>query len=922
MRFPKLGFVLLPLALTARAHEACNDGKSGHLGANKANSAGTIIPGRYIVEFNKDALQKGSIELDLNLGGLAGNLFDVFYKTLEKQGLSVIPGVNISSSIFEGCSFTTDNTTKPQDLARLAEVATIWPVRRVLRPDAVVAETGPTTLPMWTSHANTGVLDLHNQGILGEGATVAIVDTGIDYTHPSLGGGFGPGYKVEGGTDIVGVNYTGGAFIPDNDVLDCDGHGTHVAGIVAAENDPNFISVAPKAKLLAYRVFGCNSQYTGDDALIKAFSTAYEDGADVINASVGGPGGFPEDAWAAMASRIADKGVFITISAGNNGPDGIWYPNSGSSGKDVIAVTSVDNEQFFAFSTTVKLTSGATRSVGYLDPTVRGFSLNGSVPVYATSSDNTIANDACDPLPANTPNLSRYLVLIRRGGCAFSVKEANVAAAGAQYVWFYNTPDAPVVYPSIPNPVGKGYALITADDGAFIINGIAAGGNASVVFPADKASTGINNTMSGGKISMFSSWGPTYEAQIKPEIAAPGGNIFSTYPVDLGSYAILSGTSMASPYIAGIAALYIGQKGGRGNLGPEGIKELRERMITSGTPINFNNGTVTDWSIIAPVAQQGAGYVNAKKVLTYDTSISPAKLELNDTAYFDGTHYINVVNNGRKKINYIVTHEPAATVNSFQPGSKTPQAFPPTFIDAVADVEFSVTKFNVRPGQKNSFKVTITPPAVDPSLLPVYSGNIIVSGSNGEVLTIPYQGIGGKLLDVDIWDFNQSWPYLAYDETGNEITEPQSFTLQGLDRPAGVFVNDFGTAEMRFDIVEESWSPSDWCYPPVPGKNKFVGSIISAVDDLQFPYKYVSRNDPLSTSYYYYYSWAGKLADGTIIKPGNYKVNFRALRVTGTPALDSDWQSKLSPTITILPPNNSTTGGNQTVSAARRRFKF
>lgn len=110
---------------------------------------------------------------------------------------------------------------------------------------------------------------------------------------------------------------------------------------------------------------------------------------------------------------------------------------------------------------------------------------------------------------------------------------------------------------------------------------------------------GVNNTISGGKMSYFSSWGLTNNLDIKPDISAPGGNIFSTYPDSLGSYSIQSGTSMATPYIAGIAALFASRHGGKGAFrrDPSLAQSLRSKMINgaNGLPLAIpaqDDGTI------------------------------------------------------------------------------------------------------------------------------------------------------------------------------------------------------------------------------------------------------------------------------------------------------------------------------------------
>jgi len=151
--------------------------------------------------------------------------------------------------------------------------------------------------------------------LTGQGVQVAVVDTGIDYTHPDLGGCFGPGCKVSGGYDL---------FNNDADPMDDNGHGTHCAGIVAA--DGNLKGVAPGAGLLAYKVL--DSAGNGTISLIIAgMEQAVDpdqdpgtaDAADIISMSLGVPG-TPEDPWPLAVEAAVELGVMVVVSAGNSGP--------------------------------------------------------------------------------------------------------------------------------------------------------------------------------------------------------------------------------------------------------------------------------------------------------------------------------------------------------------------------------------------------------------------------------------------------------------------------------------------------------------------------------------------------------------------------------------------------------------------------
>ena len=247
-----------------------------------------------------------------------------FFSTLRDSGKTAIPAVTFESDLFHGVSFDLNDASieTVRSIQSLPDVEKIWPAAIFSLPvtgNAVVQE---DSLSAWNPHNDTNVARLHASGYLGSDVIVAIVDSGIDYTHPALGGGFGPGYKVEAGYDLVGDDYVlGDAYIPDSDPKDCLGHGTHVAGIIASSN-PDLPGVAPSARVRAYKVFGCLDS-TMEDVIVNAFLQAYEEGADIINASLGSNQGFPDTPLALVVSKIQAAGVFVAVAAGNSGELGI-----------------------------------------------------------------------------------------------------------------------------------------------------------------------------------------------------------------------------------------------------------------------------------------------------------------------------------------------------------------------------------------------------------------------------------------------------------------------------------------------------------------------------------------------------------------------------------------------------------------------
>jgi len=157
-------------------------------------------------------------------------------------------------------------------------------------------------------------VEYQGQPLTGKGITIAVIDTGIDYTHPDLGGCFGPGCKVKGGWDF-GDN--------DADPMDVVGHGTQVAGIAAANGVLR--GVAPEASLLAYKI-AAKSAVT-ESAMIAALERASDpdgdpstaDRPDVINLSLAFGGG-PDAPGALATDRAVDLGIVVAVAAGNAGP--------------------------------------------------------------------------------------------------------------------------------------------------------------------------------------------------------------------------------------------------------------------------------------------------------------------------------------------------------------------------------------------------------------------------------------------------------------------------------------------------------------------------------------------------------------------------------------------------------------------------
>lgn len=172
--------------------------------------------------------------------------------------------------------------------------------------------------------ANYMTNSTHSGGLTGNGVIIAVIDTGVDYTHPDLGGCLGMQCRVIGGYDVVDG---------DNDPFDEHGHGTHVAGIAAGSGLSN--GVAQQAKILAYRALDENGSGSTAD-VIDAIGRAVEDGAHIINLSLGDANGLPGSPQNLAVREAVRRGVLVVAAAGNSGPR---WGTIGSPGSEDLALT-------------------------------------------------------------------------------------------------------------------------------------------------------------------------------------------------------------------------------------------------------------------------------------------------------------------------------------------------------------------------------------------------------------------------------------------------------------------------------------------------------------------------------------------------------------------------------------------------------
>ncbi|MEM2923923.1 MAG: S8 family serine peptidase [Candidatus Nitrosocaldus sp.] len=440
-----------------------------------------------------------------------------------------------------------------------------------------------------------GMTDKYGRALTGEGIKVALIDTGVDYTHKDLYG-FGKDGKVIAGYDFLDK---------DDDPLDVDGHGTAVAGIIAADGEMK--GIAPKAKLLAYKI-ASGSNYTSSLDIVRALERAARDGADIVNISIG-MDRVNEDIDNAV-NNLVRKGIVVVAAAGNSGQNGMGSP---ATAKDVITVGATLSTQ----SNMV-----ATLKVGYVKfeaIPMLGSVIDGNESIIRGELVYTNFATARD---VDGLDLKGKIVLAERGGPVqvvngverrdvvyFSDKEKNVASKGAIALIVYNNEpglfygtlihdsNSPDYKPRIP------VVSISREDGLRIKDMLDRGSLSSIE---------LRIFSKPDLVAQFSSKGPVSPFYIKPDLVAPGAGINSTSLND--SYTMNTGTSFAAPHVTGAAALLL-QK--HPDLRPEEVASL---LITTAEP-------VTDvYDEAYPLDSAGSGRLAVDKALSTEFVALPYTL--------------------------------------------------------------------------------------------------------------------------------------------------------------------------------------------------------------------------------------------------------------------------------------------------------
>ena len=521
----------------------------------------------------------------------------------------------------------------------------------------------------------------------GEGTIIAVIDSAFDVSHPifALSDGVSGNLSLEMMSNLranlIASEYYGAlrysaedlyvsAKIPfaydyanrDADVLSADFHGTHVAAVAAGNmaNGGEFDGVAPDAQLILMKVAYDDGVFCEDYIVADAIDDAVTLGADVINLSFGLASGSSEYyldfLTAAAVERAADKGVVIVCAAGNEGQAsagsryslnyGVNSPlvehmdygivSEPSTLPDAISVAAAYNSVIYRKTfTLVTAGSSADEKIEYSDPdsilndedklafakAFAGKTLN-VVPVGGIGEESDY-----NALTEENISIKGKIALVARGGITFAEKIECAYKAGAAGIIIYNNiPDNEILMAAEGTKIPS--ASISYDDGHKLLGEYAESGSLQIEIPKNPDS--VEADENEGSVTYFSSWGPTPELTLKPEITAIGNSVYSA--VIGGGYKAYNGTSMASPMVASASALlrakmmrddYVLEPGSSftDTAMPLLSAKIKMTLMNSAGVMTNDDGTA-----YSP-RHQGSGLLDVSSALSLDTFIYSGKVE-------------------------------------------------------------------------------------------------------------------------------------------------------------------------------------------------------------------------------------------------------------------------------------------------------
>ena len=752
-------------------------------------------------------------------------------------------------------TYLTNSFTIKTAFSNLEKIAGVAGVKSVfLTPVFTPASTA--TPDTFGSGAMTGVHSVwENLGYTGTGMKIAIIDTGLDLDHPSFAADPETSETSLTTADIAAVladlnayarrntitaatlyrsakvpfafNYVDASLTADHSRDQQGDHGTHVAGIAAANavEGTTVVGMAPDAQIIVMKVFGANGGAYMDD-VAAALEDAMLLGCDVVNASLGSPRGFSSSNSEIdlIYERLANQDIVATFSAGNEGTssyNNTWgtdmnrtqNPDNAAVGSpstwaNTLSIASAENGEvmsdFFALADGTVIFYQDSMPAIYKDAGYEEYAWAISLREIAdVEFEYVIVPGLGSEEDVASVDVEGKIAVIKRGTLAFSEKIMNAENAGAAGVIIWNANDTDDIfsfgmgtstddyYPSIPA------ALITLSDGQKMAD--------AEVMTMTVSAEQAPRKCDGGQMSSFSSWGVSPDLQLMPDITGIGGNVYST--LDNGNYGLMSGTSMSAPQIAGVTALVMQHLYTIYPDAPEGtIRNLTEAILMStADPI-----ISTDSGVETSPRQQGAGLVNAYEATTTTTFLTVAggrpKAELGDNANGKYTFSFEINNIGTEDKTYTMS---SSLLTEYIAGAYGQYFMYGIDMPLTGSVEFDQEQVTVAAGSKATVNVSITLSDYDKAVFNYYwknggyvEGYVYLSNDEGAVeLNLPFLGFFGDWTDAPIFD-TAYW----YDNS-----------FWGLNYATGLPEGD-----EYYHVVWTSLAGQDW----VLGMNPYSGALV------------------------------------------------------------------------------------------------
>ena len=533
-----------------------------------------------------------------------------------KKGNSEIKLKEEFTKTFNGISLSIKGTEVNQ-LLESEEVEKVWldqevKIQPVEQQKSDLTKAKPSKYPNeLDSNIQIGADELHKDKITGKGVKVGVLDTGVDYNHPDLKDNYKGGYDcVDEDNDPMETTYKDWQASGKPEYQGSEyytSHGTHVAGSILGSGksgtDNAVTGVAPEADLYAYKVLGPYGSGTWSD-VIQAIEMSVEDGMDVINLSLGMSSNNPYSPVSQATNNATLLGTTVVIAAGNEGPDS---GTLGSPGAAALPVT----------------VGASTHTTSHTYYNTKLGDKEYDLKLMAKDFDNKIQE-----LSNKT-----YPITYVKGGQEYHYKELGIESMENQIALISLSVES--LPQSIKVAKEKGAKGIIVYGKYEDITYIDENKDFLPTFAVDKA-TGEeikqlvesgNNKMSFVKsyegeaegteeLAYFSSQGPSYyEFDIKPDVVAPGVDVYSTVPGYINdvennnynyAYARMNGTSMATPHVAGAAALV---KQVHKDYTPS---EIKEALMNTSEELSYEYGT----------NQVGSGRINVHDAVDADVKIS------------------------------------------------------------------------------------------------------------------------------------------------------------------------------------------------------------------------------------------------------------------------------------------------------------